>query len=70
MFRRKKPPEPVETATADIGAAKRDLLKADEQQTTAKVENHRARWASESLRKVREENHFAPAIRRSMLGEI
>lgn len=72
MFRRKKKEPPIITinTAVDLDAAREDLLKADKQRSEAVVENHRARWTSEGLRKVREQNHFAPAIRASMLGEI
>lgn len=58
------------TAEVRIVEARKDLEKASQFQAEARIGSHRAGWAAADLRKVRERNNIAPAIRLSMIGEV
>lgn len=57
------------TAEVKIVEARKDLEKASQMQSEARIGSHRAAWTAADLRKVRERNNIAPAIRLSMTGE-
>lgn len=57
------------TAEVRIVDARKDLEKAGQLQSEARIGSHRAAWTAADLRKVRERNNIAPAIKFSMTGE-
>lgn len=69
MFRRWKEKREPETAEVRLSDAREDLQKASKFRAEARISSQRAAWTAADLKKVRERNNIAPAIKLSMMGE-
>lgn len=69
MFHKWKKKREPETAEVRLHEAREDLQKASQFQAEARIGSQRAAWTAADLRKVRERNNIAPAIKLSMMGE-
>lgn len=69
MFRKWRGKREPETAVVRLNEAREDLQKASQFQAEARIGSQRAAWTAADLRKVRERNNIAPAIKLSMMGE-